>query len=53
MNPEQRVWQLRYDRVVARREGPCRCPGAIQVEMLASTVGCRHLVADDGGAVEE
>jgi hypothetical protein len=60
-NPERRVWQLRYDRVVAlglhsrkfeRRESPCRCPGAIQVKMLASTVGCRHLVADDGVAVQ-
>jgi hypothetical protein len=27
-------------------------PGDIQVEMLASTVGCRHPVADDGIAVE-
>jgi len=34
------------------RESPCRCPGDIQVEMLASTVGCRHPVADDGVAVE-
>ena len=34
------------------RESPCRCPGDIQVEMLASTVGCRHPVANDGVAVE-
>jgi len=37
---------------VERRESPSRCQGAIQVEMLASTVGCRHPVADDGVAVE-
>ena len=37
---------------VERRASPCRCPGAIQIEMLASTVGCRHPVADDGGAVQ-
>jgi hypothetical protein len=35
-----------------RRESPCRCPGAIQIEMLASNVGCCHPVADDGAAVE-
>lgn len=33
---------------VERRESPCRCPGGIQGEMLASTVGYRHPVADDG-----
>jgi hypothetical protein len=27
-------------------------PGAIQVEMLASTVGCRHPVPDEGVAVQ-
>jgi hypothetical protein len=27
-------------------------PGAIQVEMLASTVGYRHPVVDDGVAVQ-
>ena len=37
---------------VERRESPCRCPGDIQVEMFASTVGCRHPIADDGVAVE-
>src|SRR6266496_925873 len=28
-----------------------RCRGAVQAKMLASTAGCRHLVADDGLAV--
>jgi len=54
-NPERRVWQLLYDRVDAldlNRESPCRCRGAIQVKMLASTVRCGHLVADDGVAVQ-
>jgi len=37
---------------VERRESPCRCPGAIQVEMLTSTAGCRHPVADDGVAAQ-
>jgi len=37
---------------VEQRESPFRCPDAIQVEMLASTVGCRHLVADDGVAAQ-
>ncbi len=79
-NPERRVWQLRYDRVLTlgldsrivdepASNGGCppsseenlhvrcpdfhvRCPDAIQVEMLASTVGCQHPVADDGVAVQ-
>ena len=76
-NPDRRVWQLRYDRVVAlglngrivdesasnsgcqgssgenlHRESPCRCLSDILVEMLASTVGCRHPAADDGVAAE-
>jgi len=37
---------------VERRESPYRCPGGIQIEMLASTVGCRHPVADDSAAVQ-
>lgn len=37
---------------VERRESPCRCQGAIQLEMLASAVGCLHPVADGGAAVE-
>ena len=27
---------------VERRESPCRCPGAVQVEMLASTAGSQR-----------
>ncbi len=66
-NPERRVWQLRYDRVVAlglkspivdepASNTGCppsrgehlhsRCPDSIQIEMLASTIGCRHPTAD-------
>jgi hypothetical protein len=46
---------------VSRREGrgiqsegsgSCATIGAIQVKMLASAVGCWHLVADDGVAVQ-
>jgi hypothetical protein len=35
-----------------QRESPCRCQGAIQVETLASTVGCWHPVPDNGVAVQ-
>ena len=37
---------------VERRESPCRCPAGIQVEMRASTRGCRPPLADDGAAVQ-
>jgi len=34
------------------RASPGRCPGGIQIEMLASTAGCQHPVVDDGVAVD-
>ncbi len=37
---------------VEPRESSCRCPGTIQIEMLASTAGCQHPVVDDGVAVQ-
>jgi hypothetical protein len=35
-----------------QRASPCRCPVAIQIEMLASTAGRGHLASDAGVAVQ-
>jgi len=37
---------------IQRRASACRCPRTIHIEMLASTGGCRHLVADAAVAVQ-